>query len=137
MAQKEWVKLEDLAEAQLTPMLRQYLAAKAEADGALLFFRMGDFYELFFEDALEAAELLDLVVTSRDGPDKKDRIPMAGVPARAVDGYLARLIRAGRTVCICDQVEDPKTAKGIVKRAVTRTVTPRRSWTTRRHWKTS
>jgi len=124
MAQKEWVKLEDLAEAQLTPMLRQYLAAKAEADGALLFFRMGDFYELFFEDALEAAELLDLVVTSRDGPDKKDRIPMAGVPARAVDGYLARLIRAGRTVCICDQVEDPKTAKGIVKRAVTRTVTP-------------
>jgi len=69
MAQKEWVKLEDLAEAQLTPMLRQYLAAKAEADGALLFFRMGDFYELFFEDALEAAELLDLVVTSRDGPD--------------------------------------------------------------------
>jgi DNA mismatch repair protein MutS len=124
MAQREWAKLEDLAEADLTPMLRQYLAAKAEAAGAILFFRMGDFYELFFEDAIEAAGLLDLALTSRDGADKKDRIPMAGVPVRALDGYLARLIRAGRTVCICDQVEDPKLAKGIVRREVVRTVTP-------------
>ena len=124
MAQREWAKLEDIAEADLTPMLRQYLAAKAEARDAILFFRMGDFFELFFEDAIEAASLLDLALTSRDGADKKDRIPMAGVPVRAVDGYLARLIKAGRTVCICDQVEDPKEAKGIVRREVVRTVTP-------------
>jgi DNA mismatch repair protein MutS len=124
MAQREWLKLEDIAEADLTPMLRQYVAAKAEAGDAILFFRMGDFFELFFDDAIEAASILDLALTSRDGADKKDRIPMAGVPARAVEGYLARLIKAGRTVCICDQVEDPKDAKGIVKRAVVRTVTP-------------
>jgi len=124
MAQREWAKLEDIAEADLTPMLRQYVAAKAEAGDAILFFRMGDFFELFFDDAIEAAAILDLALTSRDGADKKDRIPMAGVPVRAVDGYLARIIKAGRTVCICDQVEDPKDAKGIVRRAVVRTVTP-------------
>ncbi len=105
-------------------MLRQYLEAKAESGDSLLFFRMGDFYELFFEDALEAAELLGLTLTSRDGSEKEARIPMAGVPVRAVDGYLARAIQAGRTVTICDQVEDPKQAKGVVRRAVTRTVTP-------------
>ncbi len=124
MAQREWAKLEDIAEADLTPMLRQFVAAKAEAGDAILFFRMGDFFELFFDDAIEAASILDLALTSRDGADKKNRIPMAGVPARAVEGYLARLIKAGRTVCICDQIEDPKDAKGIVKRAVVRTVTP-------------
>ncbi len=124
MAQQEWGKIEDIAESKLTPMLRQYVEAKAESGDAILFFRMGDFFELFFDDALEAAQILDLALTSRDSADKKDRIPMAGVPVRAVDGYIARLIKAGRTVCLCDQVEDPKDAKGIVKRAVVRTITP-------------
>jgi len=121
---KQWKSLGDISERDLTPMLRQYLDAKAETGDSLLFFRMGDFYELFFEDAIEASELLGLTLTSRDGAEKDVRVPMAGVPVRAVDGYLARAIQAGRTVTICDQIEDPRQAKGVVKRAVTRTVTP-------------
>lgn len=121
---KNWKSLGDISERELTPMLRQYLEAKAESGDSLLFFRMGDFYELFFEDAIEASELLGLTLTSRDGADKGARIPMAGVPVRALDGYLARVIQAGRTVTICDQVEDARLAKGVVRRAVTRTVTP-------------
>lgn len=105
-------------------MLRQYIDAKAESGGSLLFFRMGDFYEMFFEDAIEAAQVLGLTLTSRDRLDEGLRVPMAGVPVRAVDTYLARLIRAGRTVAICDQIEDPKEARGVVKRAIVRTVTP-------------
>ena len=123
MADK-WMKLSEVSQAQITPMVRQFMAAKAECGDSLLFFRMGDFYELFFEDAVEAAELLGLTLTSRDGADKESRIPMAGVPFRAVDGYVAKAIKAGRTVTLCDQVEDPKDAKGIVKRAVIRTITP-------------
>ena len=123
MADK-WIRLADLGPQQVTPMVKQYIAAKAECGDSLLFFRMGDFFELFFEDALEAAEILGLTLTSRDGPEKEARIPMAGVPARAVDGYVARVIKAGRTVTLCDQIEDPKDAKGIVKRAVVRTITP-------------
>lgn len=123
MADK-WIRLADLGPQQVTPMVKQYIAAKAECSDSLLFFRMGDFFELFFEDALEAAEILGLTLTSRDGPEKEARIPMAGVPARAVDSYVARVIKAGRTVTLCDQIEDPKDAKGIVKRAVVRTITP-------------
>ncbi|HOJ69806.1 MAG TPA: DNA mismatch repair protein MutS, partial [Candidatus Hydrogenedentes bacterium] len=119
-----WVTLKTLQPSDITPMVRQFLQAKAEAGDSLLFFRMGDFYELFFEDALEAAELLGLTLTSRDGTEKDRRVPMCGVPVRAVDTYIARLIRAGRTVTICEQMEDPRQAKGIVKRAVIRTVTP-------------
>ena len=119
-----WAKLGDLGPSEITPMVRQYIAAKAECSDSLLFFRMGDFYELFFEDALEAAELLGLTLTSRDGADKDLRVPMCGVPVRAVDAYVARVIKAGRTVTICDQMEDPKLAKGIVKREVVRTITP-------------
>ncbi len=89
-----------------------------------MFFRMGDFYELFFDDALEAVELLSLTLTSRDGADKAKRVPMCGVPVRAVDGYIAKLVRLGRSVTICEQMEDPREAKGIVKRQVVRTVTP-------------
>ncbi|MBN2308400.1 MAG: DNA mismatch repair protein MutS [Candidatus Hydrogenedentes bacterium] len=121
---KNWKKLSDVAGGKLTPMLRQYLAAKVEGGDSLLFFRMGDFYELFFEDAVEAAELLGIALTSRDAVNKDDRIPMAGVPVRAVDTYIAKAIRAGRTVTICEQMEDPKDAKGVVKRAVVRTITP-------------
>ncbi len=111
------------ADRKLTPMLRQYREAKAECPGALLLFRMGDFFELFFEDAVVASRELELTLTSRD-KDSADPIPMAGVPHHAVTSYLARLVQRGYTVAICDQVEDPKLAKGLVRRAITRVVTP-------------
>jgi DNA mismatch repair protein MutS len=120
----QWKKLNEISDAKLTPMLRQYLEAKAESGDSLLFFRMGDFYEMFFEDAVEAAELLGIALTSRDAVNKDDRIPMAGVPVRAVDAYVAKAIKAGRTVTICEQMESPKDAKGVVKRAIVRTITP-------------
>jgi DNA mismatch repair protein MutS len=107
--------------ADPTPMMRQYLAAKRAHPDALLFFRMGDFYELFFDDAILAADLLGLTLTTRD---KRAGIPMAGVPWHAADGYVARLVRAGRRVAICDQVEDAKLAKGLVERRVTELVSP-------------
>lgn len=124
MAQAEWAKIEDMAESKLTPMLKQFIEAKAEGGDSLLFFRMGDFYELFFDDAVEASDLLGLTLTSRDGNNKTNRIPMAGVPVKALDGYVSRLIKVGRTVAICDQLEDPKEVKGIVKRGIVRTITP-------------
>ena len=119
-----WMRIADISPHHTTPMVRQFLQAKAECGDSLLFFRMGDFYELFFEDAIETAELLNLALTSRDGADKDKRIPMCGVPVRAVDGYVAKLVRMGRAVTICEQMEDPREAKGIVKRQVVRTVTP-------------
>ena len=122
----KWKTLAEAAQGRLTPMLRQFIDAKAQSGDSLLFFRMGDFYELFFEDAIDAAETIGLTLTSRDGDskDQSGRIPMAGVPVRSVDMYVAKLLKLGRTVTICDQVENPKDAKGIVKRAVVRTVTP-------------
>ncbi|MFO1051127.1 MAG: DNA mismatch repair protein MutS [Planctomycetota bacterium] len=105
-----------------TPAMAQYLAAKERHPDALLFFRMGDFYELFFDDAKRAAELLDLTLTSRSKGD--DPIPMAGVPYRAVDGYLRRLVELGERVAICEQMQDPREAKGVVERKVVRVVTP-------------
>lgn len=119
-----WKKLADIGPNDVTPMLRQYIQAKSESGDSILFFRMGDFYELFFEDAVEASELIGLTLTSRDSSGSEARIPMAGVPVRAVDGYIAKLIKAGRTVTICEQLEDPKQVKGIVKRDIVRTVTP-------------
>ena len=119
-----WAKLEDIPQNKLTPMLRQFIEAKSEAGDSLLFFRMGDFYELFFDDAIEAANLLGLTLTSRDSNERGERVPMAGVPFRNVDVYVARAIKAGRTVTLCDQIEDPKDAKGVVRRAVVRTITP-------------
>jgi DNA mismatch repair protein MutS len=112
----------DIPASQLTPMLRQYLAVKAQHPDALVLFRMGDFYELFFQDAVIAARALDLTLTSRSGDIEKD--PMAGVPHHAVKSYLARLIDQGYRVALCDQMEDPAQAKGIVRREVTRVVTP-------------
>ncbi|MCY4154842.1 MAG: DNA mismatch repair protein MutS [Gammaproteobacteria bacterium] len=103
--------------------MQQYLGLKAEYPDILLLFRMGDFYELFFEDARKAARLLDLTLTSR-GKSGNQVIPMAGVPYHAVDSYLARLIRMGESVVICEQVGDPALAKGPVERKVTRVVTP-------------
>jgi len=105
-----------------TPMMRQYHEAKKTCGDALLLFRMGDFYELFFEDAKNAASILGLTLTSRD--KSVNPIPMAGFPHHQLDGYLAKIIRAGFRAAVCEQVEDPKTAKGIVKREVTRVVTP-------------
>lgn len=108
---------------KLTPMLEQYLGIKAEHPDALLFFRMGDFYELFFEDAEIAARELQIALTSRN-PNAEHPVPMCGVPYHACESYLAQLVDKGLKVAICDQIEDPKTAKGLVKRAVTRVVTP-------------
>ncbi|HET6163681.1 MAG TPA: DNA mismatch repair protein MutS [Planctomycetota bacterium] len=101
-------------------MLQQYFGVKRQHPDALLFFRMGDFFELFFEDAKVASKVLGIALTSRS---KEQDVPMAGVPVRTVDAYLRKLILAGHTVVVCDQVEDPKAAKGLVERAVTRVVT--------------
>ncbi|RUO22497.1 DNA mismatch repair protein MutS [Aliidiomarina iranensis] len=106
-----------------TPMMQQYLAIKAEHPDILLFYRMGDFYELFFADAQRAADLLDITLTQR-GQSGGAPIPMAGVPYHAVEGYLARLIKLGESVAICEQVGDPATSKGPVERKVMRIVTP-------------
>ncbi|HVJ68536.1 MAG TPA: DNA mismatch repair protein MutS [Caulifigura sp.] len=107
----------------LTPMMQQYRDAKAAAGDALLLFRMGDFYELFYEDAEVAARVLGLTLTSRDKASSNP-VPMAGFPFHALDGYLKKLVAAGHRAAICDQVEDPKTAKGMVRREVTRIITP-------------
>ncbi len=104
-------------------MMQQYLAIKAEHPRDLLFYRMGDFYELFFDDARRAAELLDITLTAR-GKSAGEPIPMAGVPFHAAEGYLARLVRAGVSVAICEQIGDPATSKGPVERKVVRVVTP-------------
>jgi DNA mismatch repair protein MutS len=105
-----------------SPMMQQYYDAKRVAGDALLLFRMGDFYELFFEDARAAARVLGLALTSRDKGD--DPVPMAGFPHHQLDAYLAKIIAAGHRAAVCEQVEDPKLAKGLVKREVTRIVTP-------------
>ncbi|MFW5970224.1 MAG: hypothetical protein ACOCP9_06260 [Halofilum sp. (in: g-proteobacteria)] len=108
---------------QHTPMMRQYLAIKAEHPDTLVFYRMGDFYELFYDDARRSARLLDITLTKR-GQSAGEDIPMAGVPVHAVENYLARLVRQGESVAICEQIGDPATSKGPVERRVTRIVTP-------------
>jgi len=106
-----------------TPMMRQYLAIKADYPDMLVFYRMGDFYELFYADAERAAALLGITLTAR-GKSGGNPIPMAGVPYHAVEGYLAKLVRHGESVAICEQIGDPATSKGPVERQVTRVVTP-------------
>ena len=106
-----------------TPMIEQYLQVKAQAQDAFLFFRLGDFYELFFDDAILAARELEITLTGREG-GAEERIPMCGVPYHAADNYVARLIEKGYKVAICEQVEDPATAKGVVKREIVRVITP-------------
>src|SRR5688500_17010356 len=108
----------------VTPAMRQYLDAKRQYRDAIVFFRMGDFYEMFYEDALVAARALDLTLTSRSKDAGGAGIPMCGVPFHAVDGYLAKLVGRGFRVAICEQVEDPRKAKGLVKREVVRVVSP-------------
>ena len=109
--------------SQHTPMMQQYLRIKAEHPNALLFYRMGDFYELFYDDARRAARLIDITLTSR-GQSAGQPIPMAGVPYHSVDTYLARLVRKGESVAICEQIGDPSKSKGPVDRQVVRVVTP-------------
>ncbi len=106
-----------------TPMMRQYLTIKAEFPHILIFYRMGDFYELFFDDAKKAADLLDISLTAR-GKTGGNAIPMAGVPYHAVENYLAKLVSLGESVAICEQVGDPATSKGPVERKVVRVITP-------------
>src|SRR5688572_24631045 len=107
-----------------TPAMRQYLEAKRQYRDAIVFFRMGDFYEMFYEDALVAARALELTLTSRSKDAGGNGIPMCGVPFHAADGYVAKLVKKGFRVAICEQVEDPKKAKGLVKREVVRVVSP-------------
>ncbi|WP_373018148.1 DNA mismatch repair protein MutS [Thiomicrorhabdus sp.] len=108
---------------QHTPMMQQYLAIKAEHPDHLLFYRMGDFYELFHDDAKKAAELLDITLTAR-GKSGGQPIPMAGIPHHSADGYLAKLVKLGESVAICEQVGDPANSKGPVERKVVRVITP-------------
>ena len=111
----------DKASAELTPFMRQWTAAKRENPDALLFFRMGDFYELFYDDAVVVSRELQLTLTARD---RERNQPMCGVPYHAVENYLARLLRKGYRIAICDQMEDPKLTKKIVRREVTRVLSP-------------
>ena len=111
--------------AELTPMMRQYMQIKEQNRDAILFFRLGDFYEMFGEDAKTASQELDLALTTRDrGKAEGERTPMCGIPYHSSDGYIARLIAKGYKVAICEQTEDPATAKGLVKRDIIRVVTP-------------
>ena len=109
--------------AELSPMMQQYLEIKNQHKDEILFYRIGDFYEMFFDDAVTASRELDLTLTGKQC-GLAERAPMCGVPFHSYEGYVARLIAKGYKVAICEQVEDPKTAKGIVKREVTRVVTP-------------
>jgi len=106
-----------------TPLMQQYREIKARHQNALLFFRMGEFYEMFYDDAEIASRVLGLTLTSRNNGGAAD-VPLAGVPAKAVQEYLRRLVQQGFRVAICEQTEDPKLAKGIVRREVVETVTP-------------
>ena len=108
---------------QASPMLQQYRQVKAEHQNAILMFRLGDFYEMFYDDAVVASKALSLTLTARHRGSPNE-MPMCGVPFHAAEGYIARLVRQGHRVAICDQVEDAKLARGIVRRAVTRVVSP-------------
>jgi DNA mismatch repair protein MutS len=107
----------------VTPLMRQYLAIKEQCRDAILFFRLGDFYEMFFDDAVLASKLLDITLTSRNKHDDNP-IPLCGVPYHSAEPYIAKLLENGKKVAICEQVEDPKLSKGVVRRAVTKIYTP-------------
>ena len=109
--------------AELTPMMQKYLETKEEYKDCILFYRLGDFYEMFFDDAITASKELEITLTGKSC-GLEERAPMCGVPFHAAEGYINRLVERGYKVAICEQVEDPKEAKGLVKREVTRVVTP-------------
>lgn len=110
--------------AEFSPMMQHYLSIKEQYKDCLIFYRLGDFYEMFFDDALIASRELEITLTGREC-GQEERAPMCGVPYHAAEMYIARLIAKGYKVAICEQLEDPKDAKGIVKRDVIRVVTPR------------
>ena len=112
-----------MSSSTLTPMMQQYMETKEQYKDCILFYRLGDFYEMFFDDALTVTKELDITLTGKNC-GLEERAPMCGVPYHAVEGYLTRLVQKGYKVAICEQVEDPKLAKGIVKREVIRVVTP-------------
>ena len=114
--------MEDIM-AEVTPMMQHYLKTKEEYPGCILFYRLGDFYEMFFDDAVTVSRELEITLTGK-ACGLEERAPMCGVPYHAVDTYLNKLIDKGYKVAICEQVEDPKLAKGMVRREVTRIVTP-------------
>ena len=109
--------------AEFTPMMQHYLQTKKENPGCILFYRLGDFYEMFFDDAVLVSRELELTLTGKSC-GMEERAPMCGIPYHALDNYLSRLVNKGYKVAICEQVEDPKEAKGMVKREVVRIVTP-------------
>ena len=109
--------------AELTPMMQQYLETKKQYPDCILFYRLGDFYEMFFDDALTASKELEITLTGKNC-GLEERAPMCGVPYHAVESYLDKLVSKGYKVAICEQMEDPKLAKGLVKRDVVRIVTP-------------
>ncbi len=108
---------------QYTPMMRQYLRIKEQHQDCILFFRLGDFYEMFLDDAEEASRILGIALTGRDA-GAAGRVPMCGIPYHSADTYIAKLIVHGKKVAICEQVEDPSQAKGLVERRVVRIITP-------------
>jgi len=112
-----------VTDQNLTPMMRQYREQKERHPDAILLFRMGDFYEMFFDDAKKASRILDIALTTRD-KNKEESVPLCGFPHHAASGYISRLLAAGERVAVCDQMEDPRHAKGIVRREVTRVLTP-------------
>ncbi len=109
--------------SKLTPMMEQYLSIKEKHKDAILFFRLGDFYEMFFEDAKEASKILEIALTGKSC-GLQERAPMCGIPYHSCEGYIQKLIEAGKKVAICEQMEDPKMTKGLVKREVIRIITP-------------
>ena len=114
---------EKLKEPEETPMMQQYQRIKRDCSDAVLFFRMGDFYEMFNEDAKTASRILEIALTSRS-KNKANQTPMCGIPHHSANGYISKLIKAGKKVAICEQTEDPKLAKGLVQREIVRIVTP-------------
>lgn len=109
--------------AELSPMMKQYFSIKEDNKDSILFFRLGDFYEMFFDDAKIASKELELTLTGRDC-GQQERAPMCGVPFHSAESYIARLVSKGYKVAICEQTEDPSTAKGLVKRNIIRVITP-------------
>ena len=108
---------------ELTPMMKQYLEMKRIHKEEILFFRLGDFYEMFFDDAKTAARVLHLTLTARQGGNGQ-KVPMAGIPYHASENYISRLVKQGFSIAICEQMEDPALAKGLVKREIARVITP-------------
>ena len=109
--------------SKVTPMMRQYLRIKQDHRDAILLYHMGDFYEMFYEDAEEASKILNIALTTRDR-HKGGGIPLCGIPCHAAESYINRLLDAGRKVAVCDQVEDSSSSKGLVRRELTRIISP-------------